>query len=48
VKFIHFKDQSEQLLEEAPTKSINIPFPGNLFLYKAQNPAKIIMHSSDQ
>lgn len=45
---IHFKDQSEQPLEGAPTKSINIPPPENLFLYKAQNAAETIMHSDDQ
>lgn len=45
---IHFTDQSEQVLEGAPTKSINILFPGNLFLYKAQNPAEVVMYSDDQ
>lgn len=44
---IHFKDQSEQLLEGAPTKSINIPPPENVFSYKAQNAAKPT-HSEDQ
>lgn len=45
---IHFKDQSEQLLEGAPAKSINIPPPEHVFLYKAQNAAKTIMHPEDQ
>lgn len=39
---IHFKDQSEQLLEGAPAKSINIPPPEHVFLHKAQNAAKTI------
>lgn len=37
---IHLKDQSQQLLEGAPTKSINIPPPEKVFLYKAQNAAQ--------
>jgi len=38
---IHYKDQSEQPLEGAPTKSINIPPPENLFFYKAQMQPKM-------